>query len=232
MALYDAIVWTAEMDALIGTLSDAKVGVILDLAEARVRYRRKKLNLPTYRSSRAPVTVPCAGCGKESKRKYLALGRSRRLFCSLDCANAAQKKRDTDMLRYGPGWKNRRAEIRARDKNCQACGKTPEQNNHALHVHHLKPYRLGGSNHPLNLVALCDTCHHIIEALTATVLDSIQIGVSLEGSSLTITVEGVTRWQGSVAGAVCRTKAGQQKFQILAPPQSPLVGTAAKLKLP
>ena len=196
------------MDALIGTMSDAKVGSILKIEEGSVRYRRRRLGLPTHRSSRAPTTVPCSGCGKTTRRKYKALKRSQRLFCSRECANSSQKKRDSDMLRYGPGWKNRRAEIRARDTTCRSCGKSPELNGHALHVHHLKPYRLGGSNHPLNLVALCDSCHHIIEAVTTTVLDSIQIDVNLAGSSLTISVEGATRWQGSVVGAASRTQTG------------------------
>ena len=208
MALYNAIVWTPQMESLVGTNSDAKVGKLLGLGEDHVRYRRRKLGLPTFRSSRAPVVVLCAGCGKETKRKYKHLKRSKRLFCSLECANSSQKKRDMIALRYGPGWKNRRAEIRKRDVNCRSCGKTPEQNGGTLHVHHLKPYRFGGSNHPKNLVALCDSCHHIIEAVTTSALDSISIDVNLVGSSLTILVEGKIRWQGSVAGVVFPIKIG------------------------
>ena len=85
---------------------------------------------------------------------------------------------------------------------------TPKENGAALHVHHLKPYRFGGTNRPANLVALCDPCHHRIEATTTQVLESIQIAVILEGSSLTISVDGEMRWRGSVAGAGDRITPG------------------------
>lgn len=196
------------MDSLIGAASDAKVGQQLGLPEDRVRYRRIKLGLPTYRSSRAAISVPCANCGKMTPRKQRDRRRSGRLFCSKECANAGQKRRDTDMLRYGPGWKNRRAEIRKRDKVCRACGKTPEQNRAALHVHHLKPFRYGGTNRPENLVALCDSCHHVIEAVTDQALASIQIDITLDGSTLTVAVEGMERWRGSALGAAYPTPTG------------------------
>ncbi|OHT52541.1 hypothetical protein BKG71_03660 [Mycobacteroides chelonae] len=208
MGLHDAIAWTSEMDSLIGAASDAKVGQQLGLPEDRVRYRRIKLGLPTYRSSRAAISVPCANCGKMTPRKQRDRRRSGRLFCSKECANAGQKRRDTDMLRYGPGWKNRRAEIRKRDKVCRACGKTPEQNRAALHVHHLKPFRYGGTNRPENLVALCDSCHHVIEAVTDQALASIQIDITLDGSTLTVAVEGMERWRGSALGAAYPTPTG------------------------
>lgn len=208
MAKPDAIVWTPEMDRLIGTASDATVGRMLGLAEDRVRYRRRRLGLATYRSSRAAVTVPCANCGTMTPRKQRDRRRSGRLFCTRECADAGQKRRDSETLRYGPGWKNRRAEIRARDKACRACGKTPEENGSALHVHHLVPFRYGGTNRPENLVGLCDPCHHAIEAATDQALASIQVAVKLDGCSLTVTVDGALRWAGSVRGAVCLTPPG------------------------
>lgn len=196
------------MDALIGTTSDAKVGEILGLPEDRVRYRRRKLGLPTYRSSRAAISVPCANCGKETPRKQRDRRRSGRLFCSRTCADAGQKRRDSETLRYGAGWKNRRAEVRRRDKVCRACGKTSEENGAALHVHHLLPFRYGGTNRPENLVALCDSCHHTIETATDQALASIQVGVTLDGSMLTVTVEGAVRWRGSALGAASPTPTG------------------------
>ena len=196
------------MDALLGTVSDAKVGAILGLEESRVRYRRIRLGLPTYRSGRAAISVQCGNCGKMTPRKQRDHRRARRLYCSRTCADAGQKRRDSETLRYGPGWKNRRAEIRHRDKTCRSCGKTPEENGHALHVHHLVPFRYGGTNRPENLVALCDPCHHAIEAATDQTLASIQIDVSLAGRSLTVTIDGQQRWQGFVRGAVALTPAG------------------------
>lgn len=71
----------------------------------------------------------------------------------------------------------------------------------ALHVHHMKPYRYGGTNLLTNLAGLCASCHHAIEAVTTSVLESIAIDVKLDGPTLTITVEGTPRWHGSVRGA-------------------------------
>ena len=208
MGLHDAIVWTPEMDSLIGTGSDRAVGDKLGLGEARVRYRRRKLGIEPYRMSRAARETECANCGVKVMRKAAAFDRSKNLFCSTECANAGQKKRDTDMLRYGPGWKSRRDEIRERDGVCRSCGKSPERNGSALHVHHLVPFRYSGTNRPENLVALCDSCHHRIESLTDKVLESIQVEVSLEGSILTVVVDGENRWRGSVRGADFQTVPG------------------------
>lgn len=202
MAQAAAIVWTEEMDALVGMVSDATVATRLGLREDRVRYRRRRLNIPPWRASRGEVAMPCAGCGKAMMRKSRDVRRSNRLTCSKACAASVQKRRDSDSLRYGPGWKNRRSEIRRRDKVCRACGKTPKQTGAALHVHHLKPYRLGGTNHPTNLVALCEGCHHVAEAVTSTACDSIPLAVDLDGSCLTIRLGDETLWRGSVAGAV------------------------------
>lgn len=208
MGLHDAIVWTPEMDSLIGTGSDKSVGDKLGVREDRVRYRRRKLGIEPYRTSRAARETECANCGVKVVRKAAAFDRSKKLFCSTACANAGQKKRDTDMLRYGAGWKLRRAEIRERDRVCRSCGKSPEMNGSALHVHHLVPFRYSGTNRPENLVALCDSCHHSIEALTDKILESIRVDVSLEGSMLTVVVDGENRWQGSVHGADFQTVPG------------------------
>jgi HNH endonuclease/helix-turn-helix protein len=62
-------------------------------------------------------------------------------------------------ISYGPGWKETKVLVRDRDKVCQFCGKTPEQNGRALDVHHIDPYRYTANNHPDNLVALCRSCH-------------------------------------------------------------------------
>lgn len=201
MGKHDAIAWSPEMDILVGTDSDAKVGAVLGIREDRVRYRRRKLGRPTYRSTRGPVSVECANCGKPTPRKQKAQRRSRRLYCGTECAAAGQKTRDSDVLRYGPGWKALRESIRERDKTCRVCGKTPEENGEALQVNHLVPFRFGGTNRPENLVALCESCHHRVDAIVASALAAILIEVRLVGSSLTVAVEGETRWRGSALGA-------------------------------
>jgi 5-methylcytosine-specific restriction endonuclease McrA len=203
-----AIVWTAEMDALLGTMPDKAVADQFGLDEERARYRRIRLKISAYRLSRGPVMVPCANCGTETERKHRDLRRSTRLFCSKMCADAGQKTRDSDLLRYGPGWKNTRARVRQRDKTCRVCAKTPEQNGQALHVHHLVPYRFGGTNQMSNLIALCDSCHHVVEAVMTSTLSAIPLEVSLENSILTITLDGVQRWRRSVRGADSLTLTG------------------------
>lgn len=62
-------------------------------------------------------------------------------------------------MSYGPGWESIKRSIRARDKVCNECGKTPEQNGRALDVHHIIPFRISGDNSPENLRALCRSCH-------------------------------------------------------------------------
>lgn len=198
------VLWTPDREALLGTMPDMALAKKMGLppnknGEGRVAKRRKKLGIPAFRESliRHRV-VNCGNCGKELRRKLHSIRRVQTPYCSKECGSAGQKTRDEDRLRYGPGWKNRRAEIRRRDKTCRVCGKTPEENGAALHVHHLKPFRFGGTNLNANLVGLCDSCHHRIEFLTTQVLASIQIAVVLEGTRLTISVEGTPRWDGDV----------------------------------
>jgi 5-methylcytosine-specific restriction endonuclease McrA len=67
---------------------------------------------------------------------------------------------------YGPSWTRARRAARERDNYaCQECGKTEDQIDSELHVHHIKPFRLFGSknhrraNSLSNLICLCPNCH-------------------------------------------------------------------------
>lgn len=91
-------------------------------------------------------------------------------YCSRSCARAAYNRkhfqgpnnpnwRGGRAHSYGPGWKEIRQHVRERDRVCQRCGKTPEENGRALDVHHKGPHRLTGDNSMRNLVALCRSCH-------------------------------------------------------------------------
>lgn len=67
---------------------------------------------------------------------------------------------------YGPRWNRIRDLVRSRDKfTCQVCGS--QENGAALHVHHIKPFRMFTSvdeaNHLENLITLCPTCHRRAE---------------------------------------------------------------------
>lgn len=68
-------------------------------------------------------------------------------------------------LQYAPSPKLR-MQILKRDRyRCRTCGRSPA--NHVdleLHVHHVRPWGLGGLTHPLNLLTLCSTCHRGLPA--------------------------------------------------------------------
>lgn len=190
--------WAPEILALIGTMSDGRLAAKLGFTEIAVAKKRKKLGITSYRSTRAALLVPCLTCGKMVHRRE-SLARRLKPYCSRECASAGQKKRDCERLRYGPGWKAVRKLVRARDKNCRACGTPP--GDEALHVHHLKPYRFAGTNHPDNLVALCHPCHVAMERETARILESLNIAVRLDGGILQISARGEVLEQISVLPA-------------------------------
>lgn len=58
-----------------------------------------------------------------------------------------------------------RMQILKRDQyRCRVCGRSPS--NHVdleLHVHHIRPWALGGMTEATNLITLCHTCHNGLE---------------------------------------------------------------------
>jgi DEAD/DEAH box helicase domain-containing protein len=76
---------------------------------------------------------------------------------------------------YGPNWAEQRQLVRERDKfRCTQCG-APEASGRQHDVHHLTPFRTFGyvpglnehyqiANRLSNLILLCRSCHHRIEA--------------------------------------------------------------------
>ena len=74
-----------------------------------------------------------------------------------------------DLGRFrGNMWGLMRWHILKRDRHCQyeGCGIFHEQHvskwqYHSLEVHHIIPRRLGGTDHPANLIALCHDHHRI-----------------------------------------------------------------------
>lgn len=102
--------------------------------------------------------------------------RSRGKFCSRVCFTAwmlvnAPKGEDATNWRggyddyYGPSWRPARRAARERDKVCQDCGRTREENGRELDVHHIVPRRAftrdqhEEANDLANLVTLCPVCH-------------------------------------------------------------------------
>lgn len=114
----------------------------------------------------------CERCGKSFAHAFKRGGTGKpKRFCGLVCkiawyraANVYNylgedaKNFPTDM-EHLTFWMQRAAEVRARDKVCRDCGKTPSQNRRALDVHHIVPYRLSHDNSMENLIALCRSCH-------------------------------------------------------------------------
>jgi len=58
-------------------------------------------------------------------------------------------------LTYPPDWEERRKQVVERDSNqCSKCGEWGH-----LHLHHITPLSMGGSNKITNLKLLCENCH-------------------------------------------------------------------------
>lgn len=120
---------------------------------------------------RVPKTCPVCSTEFLVKRSHLA----RRRFCSKACQGAAQVEAWAGENNpgwtggyepyYGPSWRPAMRAVRARDKVCQRCGKTPKELRRELDVHHLVPFKTFGlarhieANVLSNLVALCNVCH-------------------------------------------------------------------------
>jgi hypothetical protein len=64
---------------------------------------------------------------------------------------------------YGDGWNKIAQAVRDRDKVCQMCGKTPQENGRGLDVHHKIPARVSQDNSMDNLIALCISCHQSLQ---------------------------------------------------------------------
>lgn len=120
-----------------------------------------------WRNKVDTVLFACPGCQMIVLTPAYRKGRK---FCSRSCARATYNRaflrgprngrwRGGRILSYGPEWKKIKQQIRGRDRICQHCGKTLEQNGRALDVHHIDPYRFSGNHDPENLVALCRSCH-------------------------------------------------------------------------
>jgi 5-methylcytosine-specific restriction endonuclease McrA len=59
---------------------------------------------------------------------------------------------------YGEAWRKLRRWVLNRYPLCAECLKIG-RSEPATDVHHITPKRLGGTNHPSNLQALCHSCH-------------------------------------------------------------------------
>jgi len=128
--------------------------------------------------------VACDWCGKEFSRKNTQINKHN--FCSRKCMGKWQSQNLTGENHpswrggykqyYGPTWKRQRRKARQRDNyTCQTCNLTESQSDHALEVHHIKPFRLfdnhSKANYLSNLITLCRDCHVAADAVARRIFD-------------------------------------------------------------
>lgn len=71
-------------------------------------------------------------------------------------------------------WNDTRERARGRvDRRCEMCSTT--QPNRGLDVHYIVPLMCGGTNRDGNLMALCQSCHRIVEAHTRELFDPVLV---------------------------------------------------------
>lgn len=131
------------------------------------------------KSKESRVERHCSYCGKIIRAFPSKAIRQKRFFCNPTCTRNFFRGEQHPLFRngrwcehqswYGGLWKQVRKQARDRDKVCQICGKTPQENKRALDVHHIIPYVHFGvarekEAHALsNLVSLCRSCHKHLE---------------------------------------------------------------------
>jgi len=61
---------------------------------------------------------------------------------------------------YPPNWNNLRFHyFQKHGYICQYCGNYAKGD---LHLHHIRPVKLGGGHTPDNLIVLCSECHYLV----------------------------------------------------------------------
>jgi len=120
------------------------------------------------------VELPCEQCGALYVVQRHRMHAAR--FCKHSCyAEWLSQNRCGEMHPnwrggwepyYGSDWPRQRKACRERDAHtCRVCGATAEQvGSENIDVHHRIPFRTSHDNSLGNLVTLCDTCHHAVEA--------------------------------------------------------------------
>jgi hypothetical protein len=63
-------------------------------------------------------------------------------------------------LKHAPTPKLRMEILKRDNYKCRICGRSPNANvDIELHIHHYRPWSLGGLTEETNLITLCHTCH-------------------------------------------------------------------------
>jgi len=124
------------------------------------------------------VTVECANCGEELKRKPCFLETYERSFCNSTCQGAWNSEnatgKDANNWKggyeeyYGSNWICQKRKALERDNyECRVCGKERDEIGKNPSVHHIKPIRefdeKENANKLSNLVCLCRKHHGAVE---------------------------------------------------------------------
>lgn len=135
------------------------------------------------------TTVECNHCGSEKVVYRYERERSEDFYCDMDCYfqwqaenyngpghhNWRGGKSMYDAVKKALGsasWKTYRKRARERgDGVCEMCG--DDNGEQGLHVHHIVPVLAGGSNHPDNLMLLCQPCHNTVESHARRLFDPV-----------------------------------------------------------
>jgi len=115
------------------------------------------------------VILECETCGKVLVRSPCHLEHKHH-FCCRQCFGIWRRqftgeqalhwkggynKTERERIRSRKAWKElRKTVLESFSKACAVCGKTG-----TLHLHHIRPWRLGGKDEISNLVPLCPKCH-------------------------------------------------------------------------
>jgi DNA-binding CsgD family transcriptional regulator/5-methylcytosine-specific restriction endonuclease McrA len=120
----------------------------------------------------------CLTCGKKffvrsQKLKYDACN-----YCCKKCSHLGAIKVDkiNKPIFRGYRWSYLSLEVRKKIPFCQRCLKTKNR----LTVHHIKPWRLDGTNNRENLLVLCDSCHKYLEDASRVMFDLIGLEDSIK----------------------------------------------------
>lgn len=136
---------------------DAVAAKQRDYAERR-RAAQKPIDYAIYRATRS---AKCEQCGVG----FLArIDSARGRFCSLDCANDAQGRREVPRRPFKIARSTRLAIYASAGWLCSLCGcpvRPDEHSNHPRYptLDHILPRALGGSDEPSNLRLACRQCN-------------------------------------------------------------------------
>lgn len=143
------------------------------------------------KSENGRTIVPCAQCGKPTEFIKAQITLRGGKYCSLKCRYKAVSlaRRGANNPNWvgghepttwrGPNWGSQKRKARKRDGyTCQIC-KTPHKpSSRHIHVHHIVPFRLFGTDYESanrldNLITLCASCHSKAESITRRHVDGI-----------------------------------------------------------